>query len=156
MKQTKEAVVLLGQCLRPGPCWYLADLAGNFRLPKIWWKSHLTVWPHQRSKNWGFYCLQEPQNQSILCYGEGQALLARLASLQHPETAKGWMNRFLGMLKLSCFTKVLERSAAGSRLQGVAISWMQQKKIPKSCYSYNIPFWQDSVSPFLRAICVDL
>lgn len=29
----------------------------------------------------GFYCLQEPANQSILCYGEGQALLARLASL---------------------------------------------------------------------------
>lgn len=29
----------------------------------------------------GFYCLQEPENQSILCYGEGQALLARLASL---------------------------------------------------------------------------
>ncbi|CAK8996078.1 unnamed protein product [Durusdinium trenchii] len=29
----------------------------------------------------GFYCLQEPENQSILCYGEGQALLTRLAAL---------------------------------------------------------------------------
>eukprot|EP00931_Biecheleriopsis_adriatica_P055249 TRINITY_DN3260_c0_g1_i3.p1 TRINITY_DN3260_c0_g1~~TRINITY_DN3260_c0_g1_i3.p1 ORF type:complete len:1486 (-),score=391.99 TRINITY_DN3260_c0_g1_i3:217-4587(-) len=29
----------------------------------------------------GFYCLQESQHQTILCYGEGQALLARLASL---------------------------------------------------------------------------
>jgi len=29
----------------------------------------------------GFYCLQEPKNQSIVCYGEGQALLTRLTSL---------------------------------------------------------------------------
>eukprot|EP00931_Biecheleriopsis_adriatica_P055247 TRINITY_DN3260_c0_g1_i1.p1 TRINITY_DN3260_c0_g1~~TRINITY_DN3260_c0_g1_i1.p1 ORF type:complete len:1491 (-),score=373.27 TRINITY_DN3260_c0_g1_i1:58-4530(-) len=29
----------------------------------------------------GFYCLQAPHHQTILCYGEGQALLARLASL---------------------------------------------------------------------------
>ncbi|CAJ1371284.1 unnamed protein product [Effrenium voratum] len=29
----------------------------------------------------GFYCLEEPRNQTILCYGEGQALLARLANL---------------------------------------------------------------------------
>jgi hypothetical protein len=37
---------------------------------------------------WGFYCLQEPENQSILCYGEGQALLARLASLPGPKGPK--------------------------------------------------------------------
>jgi len=29
----------------------------------------------------GFYCLQEPKNQAIMCYGEGQALLTRLTSL---------------------------------------------------------------------------
>ncbi|CAE8700905.1 unnamed protein product, partial [Polarella glacialis] len=29
----------------------------------------------------GFYCVQQPQNQSIMCYGEGQSLLARLTSL---------------------------------------------------------------------------
>eukprot|EP00913_Durusdinium_trenchii_P001983 g1834.t1 len=32
-------------------------------------------------RNTSFYCLQEPENQSILCYGEGQALLTRLAAL---------------------------------------------------------------------------
>jgi len=29
----------------------------------------------------GFYCLEAPQNQTILCYGEGQVLLCRLAAL---------------------------------------------------------------------------
>lgn len=29
----------------------------------------------------GFYCLQAPENQTIMCYGEGQALVTRLTSL---------------------------------------------------------------------------
>ncbi|CAE7760082.1 SCAPER [Symbiodinium necroappetens] len=31
--------------------------------------------------HYGFYCLEAPQNQTILCYGEGQVLLCRLAAL---------------------------------------------------------------------------